>query len=213
MNWNGDKEEQRLIFYLLGFNDGEIGTLSEPVVGKSNVCSWRGRRGLLPNHGLSDRKWYPLNNPLNRVLGGRPGHPLSEEREEFLRRLYDEGLNDLEIAERAGRAKTTIRRWRLRKRLPPNAPRGGQPVQKSWHKVKGKTRKIRKNPRSKRTGRKWWWAIWTQPMASRYSPTNPQINRPERIPHMFEANSFFPLTSVMTNENIAPPASRMPAAV
>ena len=141
MNWNNEKEEERWILYLLGFNDGQIGILSEPATSKSNVCSWRRRRELSPNNGLGDNKWYPPDNPMDKELRNSPGLPLSKGREELLLALYNEGFNDAEIAKKASRAKTTIRRWRLKKGLSANAQRGGQSVQKSGDKIKREPKK------------------------------------------------------------------------
>ena len=143
MNWNNEREEKRWIWYLLGFDDGEIGMLSKPVVGKSNVCSWRGRRGLSRNHGFSDRKWCPSNNLPKKVLRCRSGHSISRERAKFLFSLYKEGFNDTEIAEKADRERTTIRGWMKSRGLSPNATRGRQPNQESRHNIQKKTRKAR----------------------------------------------------------------------
>lgn len=146
MNWNDEREYERLILYMLGFNDGEIGVLSESVVGKSNVCSWRGRRGLLRNHGLDDRKWYPINNPRGKVLGSRPVRSISKEREELLSRLYGEGLNDVEIGEKVDRVKSSIRGWRLRKGLPANAIQGSRPGKRGRY-TKAKKEQTAKEPK------------------------------------------------------------------
>ena len=90
----------------------------------------------------------------NKALGHRSGPSLSKEREELLLGLYNEGLNDTKIAEKVDRDKSSIRSWRLRKRLPANAPPGRQSVQKSAHKVEMKTGETRKERTKKEPEKK-----------------------------------------------------------
>jgi hypothetical protein len=58
--------------------------------------------------------------------------------------LYNEGLNDPQIAKKVGRKKASVRRWRLRKGLPANVSQGGQAVKEGGHKIQKKTRKAKK---------------------------------------------------------------------
>jgi len=93
-------EEERLRLYQEGLSDGEIAKrLGCP---RSTIQGWRQRRGLPPN--------YPPHY----------GKYLSDEEEEQRMRLYRQGLNDREIAERLGLTTRAIHLWRRRRGLPAN---------------------------------------------------------------------------------------------
>lgn len=51
---------------------------------------------------------------------------LSEEEEKKRLDLYNQGMSDAEIAKRVYVEKSVIQRWRTRRGLPPNAPKGFQ---------------------------------------------------------------------------------------
>ena len=102
MNWDNEREEKRLIWYLLGLNDGEIGALSEPIVNKSGVCSWRVARGLSPNAiqgGQSVQKsGYKIKRkPKEKIAGVARTRKMSvkQQREEIARKKEEEIIESL----------------------------------------------------------------------------------------------------------------------
>jgi hypothetical protein len=116
MNWDEKKEMQRNALYGHGLGDKEIGALSVPVTSASSVCQWRKNRGLSSNQ-------------------KQPGRDFTEEENQIIFDLYKQRLNDAKIGEKVGRHRTSIRVWRIRRGLPANAMRGGQPGQKSGYKI------------------------------------------------------------------------------
>ena len=130
MNWNNEKEEKRWIWYLSGFPDGIIGALSVPFVGQASVWLWRKERGLPKNEKMDFRTEAKIK--------------AQAEREKILIGLYDDGLNDSEIAKIMGLTKPTIRAWRIKRGLSPNAVQGWQSVQRGVHRTQS-------NPRKKET--------------------------------------------------------------
>jgi hypothetical protein len=112
MKWNNKKEHERLILYMSGFSDDIVGLLSENFVMQPDVYSWRRRRKL------------PKNEPMD--FRTDEEQKRAAEKEEQLIHLYNDGLSDPQIAKIMKVTKSTIRAWRLNRRLSPNARQGWQ---------------------------------------------------------------------------------------
>lgn len=107
---SGKKEsERRLELHRQGLTDGEI---AERVNRKrQTIMKWRARLGL------------PVNRARRRSAGSIYLRP---EEEAKRKRLYDEGLSDIEIANKTGVSRTAIRSWRSRRSIPANLGKGSR---------------------------------------------------------------------------------------
>jgi hypothetical protein len=111
MSWSDEKEDKRTKLYNEGLGDREIAERSEPPVSVAAICAWRRNRFLPPNK-------------------GKAGRVFSEQENEVIYNLYKQGYDDLEIAKKVLRPRTSIKGWRNKRGLPANAKQGGQTVWK-----------------------------------------------------------------------------------
>jgi transposase len=129
MNWNNEREYERLILYMSGFSDFYVGVLSAESVEQPDVYSWRRRRKLPKNEPMDFR----TDEEIKRET----------EKEEQLISLYNDGLSDPQIAKIMKVTKSTIKAWRMNRGLSPNAKQGWQePVDEPVYKGVDKTEKV-----------------------------------------------------------------------
>ena len=117
-----DKVERLEELYNEGLNDKEIA--EKTGVSKIAVCRWRHRNKLPHNR-------YANKPKSNRTRTHKKGDAYIENpKYAIVRELYNEGLNDKEIAAKVGMHQKSIFRWRKDNKLLSNTPFGKKEVEK-----------------------------------------------------------------------------------
>lgn len=116
--WN-----KALEMYQAGALDVEIS--DETGISRTTVLHWRSRNG------------YPSNYDRKKPKGINGN--LSAEANNLRMKLYEEGLVDIEIANKVGCSQSSIYQWRKRRGLPPNGTVGGNHKKRRWKNAQNKT--------------------------------------------------------------------------